>query len=588
MFIDTENIQNKLASHKKTNLIDTEKDIIFQNTKEELREIQGVPSKIKIIEYKGKQKRIPAKNEDETLCEFYIVKKMRYCRFKKVFADELIEKNKDKNLIGEFCVYHQPLKENVDNEFILCPIDPTHSVKKSKLNKHVKKCNFLVQKEKVTKNVWYKKDANICFESLEILQKNNLIEKTLDDLYSNSFWENLSEEKYENLLDKIIYAYEKLKDDYGKYIKIQKIQKKIKENNLKISSQEFDEKDLLSTAQLPKGIKMEKQNEVISKLIENFGLLVDEKNKKDENENEYQKTIFVEFGAGKAGLSHFINNYSGDKTIHYLLERGSNRYKKDRYSDKLIRFKSDIKDFDIDYLDVDIKDKFSLFFKKSEKNKNDLIQITSYDTKTNKSKYTPNYSLLGIAKHICGCALDLSLSCLLNFTEKNKIKGFCLATCCHNICRLEYINNLNFFLCKLNFNLEEIIFLFKATSWLFGSIDPEKAEKIRQMQNEKKDKNEKSEENEIDYENSDEELEEELNKLKERENMDKVQNVNLDSKSIFERRKLKKEYIGLISKYIIDLTRVFFLIEKGFDVFYIKYISNEITTENNLILALKE
>ncbi len=370
MFIDTENIQNKLASHKKTNLIDTEKDIIFQNTKEELREIQGVPSKIKIIEYKGKQKRIPAKNEDETLCEFYIVKKMRYCRFKKVFADELIEKNKDKNLIGEFCVYHQPLKENVDNEFILCPIDPTHSVKKSKLNKHVKKCNFLVQKEKVTKNVWYKKDANICFESLEILQKNNLIEKTLDDLYSNSFWENLSEEKYENLLDKIIYAYEKLKDDYGKYIKIQKIQKKIKENNLKISSQEFDEKDLLSTAQLPKGIKMEKQNEVISKLIENFGLLVDEKNKKDENENEYQKTIFVEFGAGKAGLSHFINNYSGDKTIHYLLERGSNRYKKDRYSDKLIRFKSDIKDFDIDYLDVDIKDKFSLFFKKSSISKN--------------------------------------------------------------------------------------------------------------------------------------------------------------------------------------------------------------------------
>jgi len=49
----------------------------------------------------------------------------------------------------------------------------------------------------------------------------------------------------------------------------------------------------------------------------------------------------------------------------------------------------------------------------------------------------------------------------------------------------------------------------------------------------------------------------------------------------------KKEYFGLICKYIVDLSRCFFLIEKGFDVFYIKYCSNEITTENNLILALK-
>ena len=42
----------------------------------------------------------------------------------------------------------------------------------------------------------------------------------------------------------------------------------------------------------------------------------------------------------------------------------------------------------------------------------------------------------------------------------------------------------------------------------------------------------------------------------------------------------------MISKFIIDLCRCFYLIDNNFDVLYLKYCSNEITPENNVILAL--
>lgn len=554
--------------------------------KEEI--INDQSKKLKVVDYKGKQKSIPACNEDSSLCEFFIIRKMRYCRFKKVFSEELKDKYKDQNLNGEFCVYHQPMKEDPENEFILCPLDNSHSVKKSNLQKHLKKCNYLVQKDKVKNNIWYKYNANTCLASQQILAENNFsTEETIESLYSNCFWEALEEDQYSHLLNKILLAYTTLRNDYESYLNSNaKVKDFIIQKNLKVSALDIDiEKDLLCTAQLPKYEKTIKQNEAITNILRLFNILSHEHSSLEKQEHKNNKSneqvIFIEFGAGKAGLSHFINSQTGNQTVHYLLERGSNRNKKDKYSEKLIRYKTDIKDFDVDYIDEDIKNKIN----------------KSYPTENCSSTETVNYKLLGIAKHICGCALDLSLTCLLNFSKKDKIKGFCLATCCHNICRLEYINNLRFFKEKLNFELKEIIYLFKATSWLFGSIDPDK---VDQMLRRKKSDNKILEENEIpddvelgqnNNEEDEEDFQEELNRIKDMENNNinhPNKNPNLNSKKVFEQIKLKKEYFGLICKYIIDFSRVFFLINQGFHVFYLKYCGNEITTENNLILALND
>jgi tRNA:m4X modification enzyme len=151
-----------------------------------------------------------------------------------------------------------------------------------------------------------------------------------------------------------------------------------------------------------------------------------------------------------------------------------------------------------------------------------------------------DYKLLGVAKHICGCALDLSLACLMNYNDQSKVRGVCMATCCHHLSLVEYLNNLNLYTDYLKLNLREIVLLFKATSWIFGPIEV------------------------------------------------KEDATNLKSYKVFQQKGFNKNYIGLISKYVVDLARVFYLISKNYKVFYIKYCKNEITTENNLILAIKE
>ena len=111
-------------------------------------------------------------------------------------------------------------------------------------------------------------------------------------------------------------------------------------------------------------------------------------------------------------------------------------------------------------------------------------------------------------------------------------------------------------------NVKEIIFLFKATSWLFSHGENRK---IRQ---EKKDEKENE-----DNDDDDDEF---------KKNRNEINNV-------FTKRNIDRKYIGIIAKYIIDIGRCKCLIDRGFKkVLYLKYCSNAITTENNVILCLKE
>jgi hypothetical protein len=116
-----------------------------------------------------------------------------------------------------------------------------------------------------------------------------------------------------------------------------------------------------------------------------------------------------------------------------------------------------------------------------------------------------------------------------------------MATCCHHLSRLEYLNNLNYYTERLNLLPKEIVSMFRSTSWIFGPINTSET-------------------------NMSEEL--------------------VRSRKIFESKGIAKNYFGQIAKYIIDICRCLSLAEKGFHTFYIKYCDNDITTENNMILAL--
>ncbi len=291
----------------------------------------------KQIVYKGKTKEIPAYNSDPKLCENFIIARARYCKF-------------EKHMGSQFCIYHMPKENEEKVEFVFCPIDPSHRILASKLKRHINVCNKLGEKQRLVANVWYKEKINkvnneeIINQSLLKAQENDAnAAKNLSSLYGLR-WEDLSEEEYSSTLDKIIKAYEILKEDYKQYAKKENLEEiltqkiAIDKNIDSVANPDLDfkmflsgmhfnqETDLDCTKDLVKSEKNGRQNEAISNVLRIFDLL-DSRN------------VYIEFGAGKGGLSHYINSLTKDNSVHILLEREGIRYKRDKYSEGLFRVK---------------------------------------------------------------------------------------------------------------------------------------------------------------------------------------------------------------------------------------------------------
>ena len=484
---------------------------------------------MKKIIYKGKEKIIPIKNPDPMKCEFYIIKKKRYCHFEKYKG-------------SDYCVYHR-IEEK--DEYLICPYDPKHRILKEKYKSHLKVCNTLMNEKNLEKNEWFIKNYNKAKKN-----KNYPLpsDEELNKIYNEKF-ENLSVSELESYIQKILDSYEIAKKIYISYIKENDLENYINNSlNKNIKNKEIKytisgvyintENDLKHTEQRQHFEKHNIQNEALSSLVFNSGLM----------EKDSENTILVEFGAGKGGLSEEINKQNNDKAIYILLERSGVRFKKENKNEKenSIRYKTDIIDFNLNY--IDNIDKIA-----KRENQKKLLE-------------EKGYNIIGIAKHICGCAFDLSLTALSNYEHQERIKGLVMATCCHHICRVELLNNLYYYLDLLHLNIKDIIFLFKSTSWLFSHGEKRKL---------KKDEDNKKLYEEDNTENKDSEEEFKKNKNE----------IN----DIFTKRKIEKKYIGIMAKYIIDIGRCKYLIDKGFKrVLYLKYCSNAVTTENNVILAMKD
>ena len=489
----------------------------------------------KTIIYKGKEKIIPAHNPDETKCEYYIIKKSRYCNFEKFRG-------------SEFCVYHRNESESQD-EYLICPYDPKHRILKEKFKSHLKVCNTLFNKNEYQNSPWYIKNYNHAKAD-----KNHILpsDEELKKIYSLKF-EDIPIDTFEKYIDKILSVYEISKKIYEDYVIKNNLENYIK-NILNVNIKNPDifytisgldinkENDLKHTEKRKHLEKHSIQNEALGSVVFKTGLM-------DVNSENF---YIVEFGAGKGGLSEEISKINENKSMYILLERAGLRFKKENKNrnehtiNHTIRYRTDIIDFNLNYID-NINEVI-----KEEKQKNNFIKN--------------GYNILAIAKHICGCAFDLSLSCLFNYEHQERIKGIVMATCCHHICRVELLNNLYYYMDILKMDIKEIIFLFKTTSWLFSHEDENK-KKEREEKKEKEEKEQK-EENEI---------------KKEKEE----KKILIDK--IFEKRNIDRKYVGIIAKYIVDIGRCKCLIDKGFQkVLYLKYCSNGITTENNMILAFRE
>lgn len=397
-------------------------------------------------------KDVPKDNPCADQCNFFIATKMRFCKFQRM---------KDQT----FCQHH-------NTDLMVSCEKCGHSMLKETLEKqHSIVCKAVKEKEQLESMPWYSKQSNLLRDTSDI----NI---ELEDIH------------YDELITKIKEAYLKIAEEYTQYL--ESTFKDFDISTLKVkgytaSGLSIKDSDLNQTLQLSKLEKHGSQGLALINVMKEFGLINDE-------------YVYIEFGAGKGGLSEKVIEATKDKANYVLLEREGVRFKKDKCSKNCKRFRTDILDFDINYLSTVYKDKNPV-------------------------------SIVGIAKHICGCALDMSISTLLNFKEG--FKGICFASCCHQICANNHFVGYDKLKRDYKFTDKELAALYRTTSWLFEKNESAVHEKF----------------------------EKHFTSIKE------------------------KKRVGIISKYIIDLSRVFYLISKGKTALYLKYCSNEITTENNVIIC---
>ncbi|XP_076649306.1 tRNA:m(4)X modification enzyme TRM13 homolog [Halictus rubicundus] len=152
-------------------------------------------------------------------------------------------------------------------------------------------------------------------------------------------------------------------------------------------------------------------------------------------------TCFIEFGAGKGKLTYWLGQIIKDRkdSCILLVDRSSHRHKSDN------KLKSEQSPLVIQRIRADIAD-LKL---------NSITEIQKFDYK------------VGIAKHLCGVATDLTISCLHRAMQDKpvcNVNGIVIAFCCHHRC--EYASYVGkHYLEQCGFTLSEFPILCSIASW---------------------------------------------------------------------------------------------------------------------------
>ncbi|KAL4634870.1 hypothetical protein GN956_G13928 [Arapaima gigas] len=327
-------------------------------------------------------------------CRFYVVKKKRFCK---------MIVGRGKTLCGE----HAEGDQEGQRRRIPCPLDPKHTVFEDNLAKHLKKCN---SREK-PKPVYYIQDINAGPQDNE------------DPLLNEVPIADHSKKQLELLIEKLKKAVNGLTSVHKERI---------------LSHPALDDA-LGDPKNGDSAFKHLKQQASLLGNMHTLGLLGSDR-------------CFVEFGAGKGKLSHWLHvAMQAYQNVHFLLvERCSTRFKVDgkhRNADSIF-----------ERLQVDIQ------------------HLSLRKVPFLREKKLP---LVGVGKHLCGAATDLALRCLLDSSGKEGtreshqpprkrakqdcetepqatapetdvewepvVSGLAIALCCHHRCEWRHYVGKEFF-----------------------------------------------------------------------------------------------------------------------------------------------
>lgn len=211
-----------------------------------------------------------------------------------------------------YCGEHSLEENDLSVDRMLCPLDPKHSVERSRLHKHLKVCN---SRKPLEYPPYIKTGFNIASES------------SLDDVGFRLI------EVPQIEIDAIVKTVNEL---FEKHV-LDKIETNIKEHKI------FDEELANESYGSEKRRHLIQKSSILG-IMQAEGFLE-------------PSTCFIEYGAGKAALSYWLSNAVKhlENTKVLVIDRASHRHKKDNLisdRDLVERIRADIADLDLSGLEM--------------------------------------------------------------------------------------------------------------------------------------------------------------------------------------------------------------------------------------------
>lgn len=346
-------------------------------------------------------KKVKAKKVKKVIpnqCEFYLVNKQRRCA---------MQRKKDRRFCSEH-IQHDDTEAAAEKkgDRVPCPLDPKHSVWVRDLESHLTKCNA---KPIERTESWFDKKRNSELRSLGKVEDTSaqgetgsLELQTEVRLVENGTGENDEKdpEAERKLLAKCIELLRKYEAEVGPME-----ERILQHEGLDTWHEEKENRKHIT-----------QQSSLVGQLKE-AGLLSPE-------------MFYVEFGCGKAELSRTVNacilHDVTDDTKQQgvygygLIDRGVNRMKMDN---KILR----------DCEQASAPNKLEPIVKRSR------IDIEHLDLDKFLEEENPQ-RVVGISKHLCGVATDLTLKLILNSTLlESRFQGLVVAMCCRHACNYDQL-----------------------------------------------------------------------------------------------------------------------------------------------------
>nr|XP_058951821.1 tRNA:m(4)X modification enzyme TRM13 homolog [Pocillopora verrucosa] len=464
-------------------------------------------------------------------CAFFLKRKHRFCR---------MTVSGGSKYCGEHRIFDEESK-GAGRKRITCPLDRKHTVFEDQLGSHLKKCN----QTKKTQVVYYSANINSGIPNYEF------------STAERASLSSVSQEKVSWLINRVKECYK---------AHVPKIPEEVLFHNV------FQE-EVTEMVDNPAVLKHLKQQASLIGHMDKLHLLE-------------PSTIFLEFGAGRGKLSHWLQLAVGNgaKDVDYLLiDRASNRYKYDRYhrgEDQGPSFKR---------LNLDIKHL-------------DLSKVPCIQNSKQK--------VVAVSKHLCGAATDLTLRCLIetlgntqkqsdhdNSTKndayetrredkrikldpnKRPVKGVILALCCHHCCSWpQYVGRP--FLQNLGFTAEDFHLLCCLSSWATCGIrlrERRRGVTERTVDSTENDDREGDDSHDISIGDI---TPQEINSENDEERKEVYDEDRWSNYTISER-----EEIGRHCKRLIDAGRLWYLESCEFNARLAFYVDSSVSLENAVLIA---